>query len=51
MLLVMVFGRRDFEANLDISKNVLSARLEHLVARGVLARVDPASTARATSTS
>jgi len=30
----------DFEANLDISKNVLSARLEHLVARGVLARVD-----------
>ena len=30
----------DFEANLDISKNVLSARLEHLVAHGVLARVD-----------
>jgi len=30
----------DFEANLDISKNTLSARLTHLVARGVLARVD-----------
>jgi len=30
----------DFEANLDISKNVLSARLQHLVAHGVLARVD-----------
>src|ERR1700732_2972722 len=30
----------DFEANLDISKNILSARLEHLVANGVLARVD-----------
>ncbi|MGA3120717.1 MAG: helix-turn-helix domain-containing protein [Polyangiaceae bacterium] len=30
----------DFEANLDISKNILSARLEHLVAHGVLARVD-----------
>src|SRR5260370_36546267 len=30
----------DFEANLDISKNILSARLEHLVAHGVLARVE-----------
>ncbi len=30
----------DFEANLDISKNILSARLEHLVAHDVLARVD-----------
>jgi DNA-binding HxlR family transcriptional regulator len=30
----------DFEANLEISKNILSARLEHLVAHGVLARVD-----------
>jgi len=30
----------DFEANLDISKNILSARLEHLVVHGVLARVD-----------
>ena len=27
----------DFEANLDISKNILSARLDHLVAHGVLA--------------
>jgi len=30
----------DFEANLDISKNILTARLEHLVTHGVLARVD-----------
>jgi DNA-binding HxlR family transcriptional regulator len=30
----------DFEANLDISKNVLTKRLEHLVHHGVLARVD-----------
>jgi DNA-binding HxlR family transcriptional regulator len=30
----------DFEANLDISKNILSGRLDHLVAHGVLARVD-----------
>ncbi len=30
----------DFEAELDISKNILSARLEHLVMHGVLARVD-----------
>ena len=30
----------DFEANLDISKNILSVRLEHLVAHRVLARVD-----------
>jgi len=30
----------DFEANLDIAKNILSARLDHLVAHGVLARVD-----------
>jgi DNA-binding HxlR family transcriptional regulator len=30
----------DFEAHLEISKNILSARLEHLVAHGVLARVD-----------
>ena len=30
----------DFEANLDISKNILSARLDHLVANGALARVD-----------
>jgi DNA-binding HxlR family transcriptional regulator len=30
----------DFEANLDISKNILSARLDHLVEHGVLARVD-----------
>jgi DNA-binding HxlR family transcriptional regulator len=30
----------DFEANLDISKNILSARLKHLVAHGVLAPVD-----------
>jgi DNA invertase Pin-like site-specific DNA recombinase/DNA-binding HxlR family transcriptional regulator len=30
----------DFEANLDISKNILSARLKHLVAQGVLAPVD-----------
>lgn len=30
----------DFEANLDISKNVLAARLAHLVEHGVLARVD-----------
>lgn len=30
----------DFEANLDISKNVLSHRLDHLVTHGVLARVD-----------
>jgi DNA-binding HxlR family transcriptional regulator len=30
----------DFEANLDISKNILSARLKHLVTHGVLARVD-----------
>jgi hypothetical protein len=28
----------DFEANLDISKNILTARLEHLVAHGVLDR-------------
>jgi hypothetical protein len=27
-------------ANLDISKNILTARLEHLVTHGVLARVD-----------
>jgi len=30
----------DFEANLDISKNVLAQRLEHLVEHGVLERVD-----------
>lgn len=30
----------DFEANLDISKNVLTQRLEHLTAHGVLQRVD-----------
>jgi DNA-binding HxlR family transcriptional regulator len=30
----------DFEAHLDISKNVLTKRLNHLVAHGVLARVD-----------
>ncbi len=30
----------DFEANLDISKNILSARLDHLVAHGVLARIN-----------
>ena len=30
----------DFEANLEISKNILSARLDHLVAHHVLARVD-----------
>src|SRR6266481_3426438 len=30
----------DFEANLEISKNILSARLEHLVAHGVFARVE-----------
>ena len=30
----------DFEANLDISKNVLTQRLDHLVAHGVLERVD-----------
>jgi len=37
------FGARrfaDFEANLDISKNVLTRRLEHLVGHGVLERVD-----------
>ncbi|MCA9683478.1 MAG: helix-turn-helix transcriptional regulator [Myxococcales bacterium] len=37
------FGTRrfaDFEANLGISKNVLTQRLEHLVAHGVFARVD-----------
>jgi DNA-binding HxlR family transcriptional regulator len=30
----------DFEAKLDISKNILSKRLAHLVEHGVLARVD-----------
>jgi DNA-binding HxlR family transcriptional regulator len=30
----------DFEANLGVSKNVLTARLAHLVDHGVLARVD-----------
>jgi len=30
----------DFEANLDISKNILSARLDYLTTHGVLARVD-----------
>src|SRR4051812_49308790 len=30
----------DFEANLGISKNVLTQRLTHLVEHGVLARVD-----------
>lgn len=30
----------DFEANLSISKNILSQRLEHLVRHGVLERVD-----------
>lgn len=30
----------DFEANLGISKNVLSQRLDHLVTHGVLAKVD-----------
>ena len=30
----------DFAANLDISKNILTRRLAHLVAHGVLARVD-----------
>jgi DNA-binding HxlR family transcriptional regulator len=30
----------DFEATLDISKNILTRRLAHLVERGVLARVD-----------
>jgi DNA-binding HxlR family transcriptional regulator len=37
------FGTRrfaDFEANLGISKNVLSHRLSHLVEHGVLERVD-----------
>jgi DNA-binding HxlR family transcriptional regulator len=37
------FGTRrfaDFAANLGISRNVLSRRLEHLVAGGVLERVD-----------
>jgi DNA-binding HxlR family transcriptional regulator len=37
------FGTRrfaDFEANLDISKNILTKRLVHLVENGVLARVD-----------
>jgi DNA-binding HxlR family transcriptional regulator len=37
------FGTRrfaDFEATLGISKNVLAKRLDHLVRRGVLARVD-----------
>ena len=30
----------DFEANLDISKNVLAQRLQHLVEHGVLERID-----------
>lgn len=30
----------DFEASLDISKNILTKRLAHLVEHGVLARVD-----------
>jgi DNA-binding HxlR family transcriptional regulator len=30
----------DFEANLDISKNVLTQRLEHLTTHGVLEKVD-----------
>jgi DNA-binding HxlR family transcriptional regulator len=30
----------DFEANLGISKNILTRRLDHLVAHGVLERVD-----------
>ena len=30
----------EFEANLGISKNILAKRLDHLVERGVLARVD-----------
>lgn len=30
----------DFEANLEISKNILTRRLAHLVEHGVLARVD-----------
>jgi DNA-binding HxlR family transcriptional regulator len=30
----------DFEASLDISKNILAKRLAHLVRHGVLARVD-----------
>ena len=30
----------DFEANLDISKNILAKRLDHLVDHGVLSRVD-----------
>lgn len=30
----------DFESSLDISKNVLTQRLDHLVAHGVLERVD-----------
>ena len=37
------FGTRrfaDFERNLDISKNILSERLAHLVKHGVLARID-----------
>lgn len=37
------FGTRrfaDFEASLDISKNVLTRRLGHLVEHGILARVD-----------
>lgn len=37
------FGTRrfaDFEENLGISKNILTARLNHLVEHGVLARVD-----------
>jgi DNA-binding HxlR family transcriptional regulator len=37
------FGTRrfaDFEAELGIAKNVLAQRLEHLVERGLLARVD-----------
>ena len=30
----------DFAANLDIARNILTARLDHLVTHGVLARVD-----------
>jgi len=30
----------DFEANLDISKNILTRRLAHLTRHGVLARID-----------
>ena len=40
------FGARrfaDFERSLDIAKNILSARLRHLVAHGIFERVDVAA--------